>query len=334
MQLISITILATRSCASDRSDVGGLGELQHRFDFEYLHSRLHLRTTLLILVSGGMSRFTLLVAITYLFGSVAGWGFLPARSVAEGATATFQITNTDGGGYSFPYTMTVLKQVENSNDEQVGLVYTNDTTFYWECNQAAGTSLRFRLVSKANVNAATSDYMTVQFGAQATASSLSLKSLASVTSKQDPTSAQSSGTAAATQAAGNDQISQENVPVGAIVGGVVGGVLVVLIIAFAIIRTRRARKSSYVPEVSQQEPVTPFTYGHSPQQTVPPMGYVTYSSYPNEEPPVYSPHGTDAATSYFTGPGSSTGGAMTEISETPPARRGKTGYAPVSMRPR
>src|SRR2546421_246635 len=106
--------------------------------------------------------------------------------------------------------------------------------------------------------------------------------------------------------------------------------------AFVVIRMRRSRKFSYAPEVARQEPVTPFTYAPPPHHAVPPMGYVTHPpADPTEEPPLYSPRGPDAdSTSYFTGPASSTGGTMTEISEAPPPRRGKTGYAPVGTRHR
>ncbi|KAH7338838.1 hypothetical protein B0J17DRAFT_658674 [Rhizoctonia solani] len=271
-------------------------------------------------------RVLLLAAIAYLLPTVAGWAFLVrSEYISEGASATFEITD-DGGGFTFPYTMTVLKRVANSNDEQVGLVLTsgNETTFYWTCNQPVGASVRFRLMSGAQVNAATSDYYQIQPSAQATASSLSVASVQSTSSLYAKTqTAQGSGTASAPGATGTSEVSpavsSKRISNGAIVGAIVGGVslLVVLGIVAFVIR-RRKRYSTNTQDVVQYDSAP-----HTTQTIVPPMGYVSPSNF-EEEPPVYSPR-NDEATTYFTG--SESGG--TESSYRPSPSTGKSRYLPV-----
>ncbi|KAG8763329.1 hypothetical protein FRC11_004761 [Ceratobasidium sp. 423] len=283
----------------------------------------------------------LLVAIAYLSPTVAGWAFLVrSQVISEGASATFEITD-DGGGFTFPYTMTVLKRVPNSNDQQVGLVLTsgNETTFYWTCNQPAGAYVRFRLMSAAQVNAATSDYYEIQAStyhpsAQATASSLSVLSVQSTSSLYAKTqTARGSGTATAsdttaTSSPSPSSASPGRAPVGAIVGAVIGGVLLLAILGIIAFWIRRRKRSSVDTQGMAQHDynphVTPFTHGQTTQTIIPPAGYVSQSNF-EEEPPIYSPRDTETTT-YFTGSGS----GRTESSYRSPPLTGKSRYLPVN----
>ncbi|CAE6521321.1 unnamed protein product [Rhizoctonia solani] len=278
-----------------------------------------------------------LIVIAYLFPTVAGWAFLVrSQAISEGASATFEITD-DGGGFTFPYTMTVLKRASNSSDEQVGLVQTNgnETTFYWTCNQPAGASVRFRLMSAAQVNAATSKYYEIQPSAQATASSLSVLSVQSTSSLYAKTPAtQASETAtkpSATIIDDSSSVSSTKTPVGAIAGAIVGALLLLGVLGFVAFWMRRHRRSSTSTQgMIQYDPdphVTPFTHGQTAHTVVPPAGYVSQSNF-EEEPPVYSPHNTEATT-YFTGSES----GRTESSYRPPPSTGKSQYLPVNTRP-
>ncbi|QRV80381.1 hypothetical protein RhiJN_08396 [Ceratobasidium sp. AG-Ba] len=128
--------------------------------------------------------------------------------------------------------MTALKKVLGQPPEQVGLVYTNEFVFYWDCNQLAGTVLEFCLVSKSSVNVASSGNMTVLPGAQASASIISVQSIAaaslfsltagssSVDSQMIQTGSsgavQSSALASATSGIGRE--TPKSVPVGLVVG--------------------------------------------------------------------------------------------------------------------
>ncbi|CAE6395373.1 unnamed protein product [Rhizoctonia solani] len=283
-------------------------------------------------------RVLLFAAIAYLLPSVAGWAFLVrSQVISEGASATFEITD-DGGGFTFPYTMTVLKRVANSNDEQVGLVLTsgNETTFYWTCNQPAGTSVRFRLMSGAQVNAATSDYYEIQPSAQATASSLSVLSVQSTSSLYAKTqTTQGTGTASAPGATETSElstaVSSKRISTGAIVGAIVGGILLLValgIVAFMI--RRRKRYSTNTQDMTQYDSaphVTPFTHSQTTQTIIPPMGYVSQSNF-EEEPPVYSPRDA-GTTTYFTGSES----GRSESSYRPSPSTGKSRYLPVRTQP-
>ncbi|CAE6535993.1 unnamed protein product [Rhizoctonia solani] len=280
----------------------------------------------------------LLVAIAYFSPTVVGWAFLVrSKTISEGASATFEITD-DGGGFTFPYTMTVLKRVPNSNDEQVGLVLTsgNETTFYWTCNQPAGAYVRFRLMSAAQVNAATSDYYEIQAStyqpsAQATASSLSALSVQSTSSlymKTQTTQGSGIATAPSTTASSSPSpASSGQTPVGAIVGAAIGGVLFLAVLGIIAFWIRRRKRSSVDTQGMVQHDydpyVTPFTHGQT-TQAIPPAGYVSQSNF-EEEPPVYSPHNTEATT-YFTG--SESGRTQSSYRSAPPT--GKSRYLPVN----
>ncbi|CAE6343030.1 unnamed protein product [Rhizoctonia solani] len=277
------------------------------------------------------------VAVAYLLPTVAGWAFLVrSQVISEGASATFEITD-DGGGFTFPYTMTVLKRVSNSADEQVGLVLTNgnETTFYWTCNQPAGTFVRFKLMSGAQVNAATSDYYEIQASSQATAlslSSLSVQSTSSLYAKTQTTQGPSTTTVTPSTTATNEPSSTSSTtPVGAIVGAIIGGVFLLAVLGLVIFWMHRHKRSSSNPQgMLQYDPdphVTPFTHGQMAQTIIPPAGYVSQSNF-EEEPPVYSPHNTDTTT-YFSGSES----GMTESVYRPPRSAGKFQYLPVSTRP-
>ncbi|CEL56043.1 hypothetical protein RSOLAG1IB_07496 [Rhizoctonia solani AG-1 IB] len=266
----------------------------------------------------------LFLAIAYLSPTVAGWAFRVLSTViTEGADAFFEVTD-DGGGFWFPYTMTVFKRGSNSSDEQVGLVLTNgnDTEFSWNCNQPAGSSLRFSLMSAARVNAARSGYYEVQPSFQAMASSLSAASIRS-TSLQGQT--QTTATSATATSAPSD--SSNKAPVGAIVGAAISGVLLLVALGAIVFLVRRRKKSSAdTQNMVQYDPhphVTPFLDGRTEQTIVPPAGYVSYSNF-EEEPPVYSPR-TPEATTYYTGSES----GRTESSYRPPLLSGKARYLPV-----
>ncbi|CAE6417257.1 unnamed protein product [Rhizoctonia solani] len=281
-----------------------------------------------------MRAVVLFLAIAYLSPTVVGWAFL-VRSyvITEGADASFEITD-DGGGFTFPYSMTVLKRGSNSSEEEVGLVLTNgnETEFYWTCNQPAGSTLRFRVMSAARVNAATSKYYEVQPGIQAIASSLSAESVRSTSSLHAQTqSMQISGTAGASATATNSPSnSSNNTPVGAIVGATIGGMLLLIALGAVAFLVRRRKKSNpHAPGMVQYDPdphVTPFTHGRAEQTIIPPAGYVSRSDI-EEEPPVYSPR-NPATTTYFTGSES----GRTESSYRPPPT-GKARYIPVSTEP-
>ncbi|KAJ1302650.1 hypothetical protein OPQ81_002967 [Rhizoctonia solani] len=274
-----------------------------------------------------------LVPIAYLSPTVAAWAFLVrSKVISEGASATFEITD-DGGGFTFPYTMTVLKRVPNSNDEQVGLVLTsgNETTFYWTCNQPVGTFVRFRLMSAAQVNAATSDYYEIQPSAQATASSLSVLSVKSTSSLYAATqTAQGSSTSIALGTSATStpsSASSRQAPVGAIVGAIVGGLLLLsaLALVFWIRRRKRSRVDNQAMAQYDSSPhVTPFTDGQTAQTIIPPVGYAPHSNF-EEDPPVYSPHNTET-TSYFAGSDS----GRTESSYRPPPSTGKSRYLSIN----
>ncbi|CCO30100.1 hypothetical protein BN14_04124 [Rhizoctonia solani AG-1 IB] len=247
----------------------------------------------------------LFLAIACLSPTVAGWAFRVLSTViTEGADAFFEVTD-DGGGFWFPYTMTVFKRGSNSSDEQVGLVLTNgnDTEFSWNCNQPAGSSLRFSLMSAARVNAARSGYYEVQS-----------------TSLQGQT--QTTATSATATSAPSD--SSNKAPVGAIVGArrIAAGRLG----AIVFLVRRRKKSSADTQNMVQYDPhphVTPFLDGRTEQTIVPPAGYVSYSNF-EEEPPVYSPR-TPEATTYYTGSES----GRTESSYRPPLLSGKARYLPV-----
>ncbi|CAE6531046.1 unnamed protein product [Rhizoctonia solani] len=283
----------------------------------------------------------LFVAAAYLFPTVAGWAFLVrSQVISEGASATFEITD-DGGGFTFPYTMTVLKRVTNSSDEQVGLVQTsgNETTFYWTCNQSAGTSVRFKLMSAAQVNAATSDYYEIQatkrsgYRVQLEFAFCPLHVLLvrqntnhrkigdhhSIRDTKQSATATNEPSSAATQT-----------PVGAIVGAIVGGVLLLVALGLVLFWMRRHKRPSAQGMV-QYDPdphVTPFTHGQMAQTIIPPTGYVSQPNF-DEEPPVYSPRDIENTT-YFTG--SESGRA--ESSYRPSPSTSKSRYLPVSTQPR
>ncbi|CAE6334737.1 unnamed protein product [Rhizoctonia solani] len=250
----------------------------------------------------------LFLAIAYLSPTVAGWAFRVLSTViTEGADAFFEVTD-DGGGFWFPYTMTVFKRGSNSSDEQVGLVLTNgnDTEFSWNCNQPAGSSLRFSLMSAARVNAARSGYYEVQS-----------------TSLQGQT--QTTATSATATSAPSD--SSNKAPVGAIVGAAISGVLLLVALGAIVFLVRRRKKSSAdTQNMVQYDPhphVTPFLDGRTEQTIIPPAGYVSYSNF-EEEPPVYSPR-IPEATTYYTGSES----GRTESSYRPPLLSGKARYLPV-----
>lgn len=265
---------------------------------------------------------------------VYGWGFaIQTTTFSEGAMGSFLITNSDGGGYSFPYTMTVFKQVTNSSDEQVGIVYANETSFSWTCNQPAGSNIRFRLMSSANVNAATSNYFLVHPGAQATASSISTMSVAS-TARQGQTGSSSPEPTSTSGSAS----TVKGVPIGMIVGVIIGAVMLLLLLLAIIVRLYRLRKSKTThEEPDQHNPVTPFTYGASHLPTAPLMGYASHSNI-SEDPPIYSPPGTQPTTypsssSYSDPYETSYGSPSTERNEpVPPIRSGKSRFAPVGAR--
>ncbi|KAF8600906.1 hypothetical protein BDV93DRAFT_525154 [Ceratobasidium sp. AG-I] len=286
-------------------------------------------------------RLILLLTLTLSWAQlVVGWGFaILSTTFAEGATGSFQITNNDGGGYSFPYTMTVFKQVPNTSDEQVGIVYANETSFYWTCNQPAGSNIKFRLMSSANVNAATSRYYLVQPGAQATVSSISTMSVAS-TAKQGQTASSAEPTST-----GGPAASPKGVPTGVIVGAIIGAVMLLLLLLVIVVRVYRLRRSKPIhEETAQPDSVTPFTYGPSHLPSAPLMGYVSHSNI-NEEPPVYSPPGAQStgypgsvsypSSSSYSDPYEVTyrGHAAHRIDVVPPPRSGKSTLAPVSTRP-
>lgn len=68
--------------------------------------------------------------------------------------------------------------------------------------------------------------------------------------------------------------------------------MLLLLLLVIIIRAYRLRKSKPIHEAaSQHDLVTPFAYGPSHLSTAPLMGYASHSNI-NEEPPVYSPPGT------------------------------------------
>ncbi|KAG9119628.1 hypothetical protein FRC07_005276 [Ceratobasidium sp. 392] len=257
-----------------------------------------------------------LTVVVNLVQVVLGWGFLPPRRVQEGANATFQITNNDGGGFFYPYTMTVFKKVLGKPDEQVGLVYTNESPFYWDCNQPAGTVLEFRLVSKANVNYATSGNMTVQPGAEAAASSISTQSVVSTASLFSKTAAQP------TQTESGPQYGKANISTGAIVGVTVAGVLLLILLLLIAWWAYRRRKSKVAPEADHNnDTITPFMHSQSHQRMLP-MGYVGGYATPSEEPPEYTP--TSEARDTW-GPSDLTSYPSTYASTSTPSESGGTG---------
>ncbi|CAE6466419.1 unnamed protein product [Rhizoctonia solani] len=279
-----------------------------------------------------MRPVALFLAIVYLSPTVAGWAFL-VRSyvITEGADASFEITD-DGGGFTFPYTMSVLKRGSNSSDEEVGFVLTNgnETEFYWTCNQPAGSNLRFRVMSGARVNAATSRYYEVQPGVRAIASSLSAESVRSTSSLHAQTQTTDTAVASATTTS-TPSDSSNKAPVGAIVGAIIGGVLLLFALGIIAFLVRRRKKSSAdtqgMVHYNPHPHVTPFVHGQTEQTIVPPAGYVSHSNY-DEEPPIYSPRNPEATT-YFTGSES----GRTEDSYRPPPPTGKARYLPVSTQP-
>ncbi|KAF8600907.1 hypothetical protein BDV93DRAFT_257760 [Ceratobasidium sp. AG-I] len=154
-----------------------------------------------------------------LVDGVMGWGFsIRTTTFAEGALGEFEITNDDGGGYTFPYTMTVFKQAPDLSDEQVGIVYANKTVFEWWCNQPAGSNIWFRLMSAAAVNEATSRYYRVRPGAQATISSISTMSIASTAGLSQTSS--STQPTPDTESPSSLHSSPKGIPTGAIAGAV------------------------------------------------------------------------------------------------------------------
>ncbi|QRV80382.1 Transmembrane alpha-helix domain [Ceratobasidium sp. AG-Ba] len=245
-----------------------------------------------------------LVSLAHLIQVAMGWAFQVPPRIVEGANAEFEVVD-DGGGFYYPYTMTVLKKVLGQPAQQVGLVYTDVATFYWDCNQPAGTVLEFRLVSKANVNVASSGNMTVLPGAQAAASSVSVQSVASTASLFSRTAGSSSITSQAPQTGGSGTaqpsvfasatsgVRTENpkgVPVGVAVGVSIAGVVLLVALLFLIWRVRRLRQDKDIPEPAfrHEESITPFMHGQ-PHQHTPPLGYVSSYASPYEEPPEYAP---------------------------------------------
>ncbi|QRV94876.1 transmembrane protein [Ceratobasidium sp. AG-Ba] len=229
-----------------------------------------------------------------------GWAFGFPKMVQEGAGARCEVLD-DGGGYSFPYTMTVLKKVLGQPPEQVGLVYTNEFVFYWDCNQPAGTVLEFRLVSKSSINVASSGNITVRPGAEASASIISVQSIAVVDVSFDwgrvnsqtiqtgsSGAIQSSALASATSGVGTETL--KGVPVSVVVGVSIAGFVLLVAIIFLIWRMRRLRQDRHArePVFLDESPITPFMH-HQPDQHTPPIGYVSSYASPQEEPPEYAP---------------------------------------------
>ncbi|KAG8735522.1 hypothetical protein FRC12_018033 [Ceratobasidium sp. 428] len=225
---------------------------------------------------------------------VLGWAFGPPNRVQEGASATFRVLD-NGDGFWYPYTMTAFKKVPNVPNEQVGLVFTNESTFYWDCNQPAGTVLQFRLVSKANVNAAYSDDMVVQTGAEAIASSISVQSVASTASLFSKTATQGAQATQTGNNAGELEPKFEKAKVSASMVAGVGVAAVVLLVILPLVAWwlyRRRRNSKVTPEVIRPEDtITPFMRSQSHQHMLSAGNMGNYPS-PDEEPPQYVPPST------------------------------------------
>ncbi|KAG9087419.1 hypothetical protein FS749_002926 [Ceratobasidium sp. UAMH 11750] len=193
--------------------------------------------------------------------------------------------------------MTVFKKVLNQPDQQVGLVYANETPFYWDCNQPAGTVLQFRLVSKANVNSASSGNMTVRPGAEALASSISVQSVASTASLFSRTA-----TGQATQTGSNSNPStgtplggeaegsgSKGVSTGVVVGVSIAGALLLVTVSLVLWCLCRRRNSKSTQEADHpSDNITPLMQ-NQPHQFGPPMGYVSAYTHSYDEPPQYSP---------------------------------------------
>ena len=120
--------------------------------------------------------------------------------------------------------------------------------------------------------------------------------------------------------------------------------MLLLLLLIIIVRAYRLRKSKAIHEgTAQHDPVTPFTYGPSHLPSAPLMGYISHSNI-NEEPPIYSPPGTQptgyASSSSY--PSSSSysdpydvvhGGPVAHrIEVVPPLHSGKSRVPPVSTR--
>ncbi|KAG8694571.1 hypothetical protein FRC08_008400 [Ceratobasidium sp. 394] len=238
-----------------------------------------------------------LILTTNLAQVVMGWAFgLPPRGIIEGANAEFRVVD-DGGGFFYPYTMTVLKKVLNQPNQQVGLVYANETPFYWDCNQPAGTVLEFRLVSKANVNVASSGNMTVRPGAEALASSISVQSVASTaslfsrTATGQATQTGSNGDpSTGTPLGGGAEVSKaKGISTGAVVGvSIAGALLLITVLLFLWCLCRRRNSKSTQEAAHPSDNITPFMQ-NQPHQLVPPTGHVSAYTHSYDEPPEYSP---------------------------------------------
>ncbi|KAG9100948.1 hypothetical protein FS749_011456 [Ceratobasidium sp. UAMH 11750] len=209
--------------------------------------------------------------------------------------------------------MTVIKKVLNQPNQQIGLVYTNSTPFYWYCNQPAGTVLEFRLVSKANVNVASSGYnMTVQSDAGALASSISVQSVASMvslfsrtaTSQATPTGTYGYPWATSTPVGGGSEMSRDTKEVSAsvVVGvGIAGALLLITLLFILWWVYRRGNPKSTQEPAHPSDNIMSFMQ-NQPHQFVPPAGYVSAYTHSYQDPPQYppppEPTSTSSATNY------------------------------------
>ncbi|KAG8699487.1 hypothetical protein FRC08_005281 [Ceratobasidium sp. 394] len=258
---------------------------------------------------------------TNLAQVVMGWAFGFPPRVVEGINAEFRVVNDGEEFYLQPYTMTVLKKVLKRPDQQVGLVYANKTPFYWDCNQRAGTVLEFRLVSKANVNVASSGNITVQSAAEAfewieSISSQSVEStkllfLHTATGQATPTGSNGDPSASTPLGGGSEVSNTKRISTGVVVGVGIAGALLLITLFFVVWWVYRRRNPKSMQEAAHSsDTVAPFMQSYQP-----PAGYVSAYTHSYEDPPQYTPppeptntssptnySSTYASTSAFSGP--------------------------------